>query len=197
MSETPPQDKPTLNSMPRRWGIGLNVLLQIILTLALFFGVNRLSYRYHARLDLSPQQNFTLSSATLNILDKLSKDVYIANVFARDSKVYGDVQTLVEEYRINGRDRVKVRSIDPVRDIERAEALKAETGLPLDQSGVVVRVGKRTRFITEEELVVRETGTETQRRIKEFRGEDAITSAIINVVEGEGRKFYKIGRAHV
>lgn len=168
----------------------MNVFLQILLTLAIFFGVNRLSYRYHARLDLSPQQNFTLSSATLNILSKLSKDVFIANVFARDSKIYGDVQTLVEEYRINGRERVKVRSIDPVRDIERAEALKAETGLPLDQSGVVIRVGKRTRFITEEELVIRETGTETQRRIKEFRGEDAITSAIINVVEGEGRKFY-------
>jgi hypothetical protein len=68
--------------------------------------------------------------------------------------------------------------------------LKAETGLPLDQSGVVVRVGSRTRFITEEELVVRETGTETQRRIKEFRGEDAVTSAIVNVVEGDERKFY-------
>ena len=176
--------------MPRRWGIGLNVFLQVLLILVLFFGVNRLSYRYHARLDLSPQQNFTLSSATLNVLDKLSKDVFIANVFARDSKIYGDVQTLIEEYRINGRERVKVRSIDPVRDIERAETLKAETGLPLDQSGVVVRVGKRTRFITEEELVIRETGTETQRRIKEFRGEDAITSAINNVVEGEGRKFY-------
>ncbi|MCX6855932.1 MAG: Gldg family protein [Verrucomicrobia bacterium] len=190
MSETPPKATATTNSMPRRWGIGLNVFLQIVLTLAIFFGVNRLSYRYHARLDLSPQQNFTLSSATLNILGKLSKDVFIANVFARDSKIYGDVQTLVEEYRINGRERVKVRSIDPIRDIERAETLKAETGLPLDQSGVVIRVGKRTRFITEEELVIRETGTETQRRIKEFRGEDAITSAIINLVEGEGRKFY-------
>jgi len=190
MSEPLPKTAPTSNSMPRRWGIGLNVFLQVLLILVLFFGVNRLSYRYHARLDLSPQQNFTLSSATLNVLDKLSKDVFIANVFARDSKIYGDVQTLIEEYRINGRERVKVRSIDPVRDIERAETLKAETGLPLDQSGVVVRVGKRTRFITEEELVIRETGTETQRRIKEFRGEDAITSAINNVVEGEGRKFY-------
>jgi len=176
--------------MPRRWGIGLNVLLQIILTLAIFFGVNRLSYRYHTRIDLSPQQNFTLSSATMNYLDKLSKDVFVANIFARDSKIYGDVQNLLEEYRSNGRGRVKVRSIDPIRDIERAESLKAETGLALEQSGVVVRVGKRTRFITEEELVVRESGTETQKRIKEFRGEDAITSAIINVVEGDERKFY-------
>ncbi len=190
MSDTTPTEAPTSAPMPRRWGIGLNVLIQIVLTLAIFFGINRLSYRYHTRWDLSPQQNYTVSTATLNYLDKLSKDVFIANVFARDSKIYGDVQTLLEEYRLNGRGRIKVRSIDPVRDIERAEALKAETGLPLDQSGVVVRVGSRTRFITEEELVVRENSTETQRRIKEFRGEDAITSAIINVVEGDERKFY-------
>jgi len=176
--------------MPKRWSIGLNVFVQIVLTLALFFGVNRLSYRYHTRWDLSPQQNFTLSTVTLNNLEKLSKDVFIANVIPRDGPLFGEVQTLLEEYRINGRGRVKVRSIDPVRDIERAESLKAETGLPLDQSGVVIRCDKRTRFITEEELVVREKGTETQRAIKEFRGEDAITSAMINVVDGDARKLY-------
>ncbi len=190
MSDTPPPAAPASASMPRRWGIGLNVFVQILLTLAIFMGVNRLSYRYHARWDLSPQQNYTLSSATLNYLSTLSKDVFIANVFARDSKIYGDVQTLLEEYRINGRGRIKVRSVDPIRDIERAESLKAETGLSLEQGGVLVRVGKKTRFITEEELVVRENSTETQRRIKEFRGEDAVTSAVINVVEGDERKFY-------
>jgi len=101
-------------------------------------------------------------------------------MFARDSKVYGEMNTLLEEYRINGRGRIRVRSIDPLRDVERAEALKVETKLALDQSGVVIRTGNRVRFITEDELVVRETGTSTSRLIKEFRGEDAVTSALIN-----------------
>lgn len=176
--------------MPRRWSIGLNVAVQVVLILGLFFGVNRISYRYHTRWDLSPQKNFTLSSATLNYLDKLAKDVSISNVIPRDGQLFGETQTLLEEYRLNGRGRVKVRSIDPLRDIERAESLKTETGLALDQSGVVVRCGKRVRFIPEEELVIREKGTETQRTIKEYRGEDSITSALINVVEGDERKFY-------
>lgn len=179
-------------AIPRRWGIGLNVLIQILLVLAVFVGVNRLSYRYHARWDLSPQQSYTLSSVSTNYLSKLSKDVFIANVFARDSKVYGDVQALLEEYRLNGRGRIRVRSIDPLRDIERAENLKAETSLPLEQNGVVIRAGNRTRFIREEEMVIRDSGTETNRAIKEFRGEDAVTSALINVVEGEKRKFYLV-----
>jgi hypothetical protein len=177
---------------PKRWSIGFNVALQVVFCLAIFAGVNRLSYRYHARWDLSPQQSFSLSSLTLNHLEKLSKDVFIENVFARDSKVYGELQNLLEAYRIHGRGRIRVRSIDPLRDVERAEALKVETGLNLDQSGVVVRTGNRIRFITEDELVVREAGTGTQRLIKEFRGEDAVTSALINVVEGEARKFFAV-----
>lgn len=168
----------------------MNVLIQVILMLAIFFGVNRLSYRYHTRWDLSPQQSFTLSSSSLNYLSKLSKDVLIANVFARDSKVFSDVQALLEEYRIHGRGRVKLRSIDPLRDIERAESLKAETGLALEQNGIVIRVGNNTRFIREEEMIIRDTGTETTRAIKEFRGEDAVTSAMINLVEGDERKLY-------
>lgn len=190
MPDTPDTPPPAAPPMPRRLGIGLNVALQVLLTLALFFGVNRISYRYHARLDLSPQQRFTLGSATLNYLEKLTKDVFIANVIPRDAPLFGETQTLLEEYRLNGRGRVKVRSIDPLRDIERAETLKTETGLALDQGGIVIRCGKRVRFIAEEELVIRENGTETQRAIKEYRGEDAVTSALINVVDGDERKFY-------
>ncbi len=34
------------HDMPKRYGIGLNVALQVILALAIFFGVNRFNY-YH------------------------------------------------------------------------------------------------------------------------------------------------------
>ncbi len=178
--------------MPKRYGIGLNVIIQIILALALFVGINRLSYRHYWRWDLSPSQDYTLSQATLNYLSSLSRDVQIYIVFGRDSKVYGEVQSLLEEYRLHGRQRVKVRSIDPVRDIERAEQLKADTGLSLAQNGVLVRCGVNKRFITEEELVIRESGTSTNKQIIEFRGEDAISSALISVVEGRVRRFYYV-----
>ena len=85
-----------------------------------------------------------------------------------------------------------MRSIDPVRDIERAEQLKADTGLSLAQNGVLIRCGVNKRFITEEELVVREKGTSTNKQIIEFRGEDAISSALISVVEGRVRRFYYV-----
>ncbi len=178
--------------MPKRYGIGLNVALQVLLALALFAAVNRLNYYHYWRWDLSPSQDYTLSPATLKYLDSLTRDVQINIVFGRDSKVYGEVQSLLEEYHLHGRQRIKVRSIDPVRDIERAEQLKADTGLSLAQNGVLIRCGANKRFITEEELVVREKGTSTNKQIIEFRGEDAISSALISVVEGRVRKFYYV-----
>lgn len=178
--------------MPKRYGIGFNVAIQVILALAIFAGINRLNYRHYWRWDLSPSQDYTLSEATLNHLSSLSRDVQIYIVFGRDAKLYGDVQSLLEEYRLHGKQRIKVRSIDPVRDIERAEQLKADTGLSLAQNGVLVRCGVNKRFITEEELVVREPGTSTNRQIIEFRGEDAISSALLSVVEGSVRRFYYV-----
>ncbi len=178
--------------MPKRYGIGMNVFIQVVLALALFVGINRLSYRHYWRWDLSPGQEYTLSQDTLNYLSHLSRDVQIYIVFGRDSKVYGEVQSLSEEYRLHGRQRIKIRSIDPVRDIERAEQLKADTGLSLAQNGVLLRCGNNKRFITEEELVIRESGTSTNRQIIEFRGEDAISSALISVVEGRVRRFYYV-----
>ncbi len=178
--------------MPKRAGIGLNVFIQILLALLIFAGVNRLNYRHYWRWDLSPGQDYTLSQDTLNYLNGLTRDVQINIVFGRDSKVYGEIQSLLEEYRLHGRQRIKIRSIDPVRDIERAEQLKADTGISLTQNGVLLRCGVNKRFITEEELVVRESGTSTNRQIIEFRGEDAISSAMISVVEGRVRRFYYV-----
>lgn len=177
---------------PSRFGIGLNVFFQVLFCLAIFAGINRLSYRHYMRFDLSPQQSFTLSSLTLNFISKLSKDVYIDIVFPRDSKIYGELTTLLEEYRLNGNSRIRVKSIDPLRDISRAEELKSNTGLTLSQNGVLVRCAGRSRFLTEEELVVKSAGTEGERRVVAFRGEEAVTSALVGVVEGEVKVFYLV-----
>ncbi len=183
---------PVKGGAPKRAGIGFNVLVQVLLTLAIFAGINRLSYRHYARYDLSPQQSFSLSSLTLNFLSKLSKDVYIDIVFPRDSKLFNELNTLLEEYRIHGNSRVRVKSIDPLRDISRAEELKANTGLTLSESGVLIRSGGQSIYLVEDELVERSTGTEMERKVTAFRGEDAITSALIGVVEGNAKVFYLV-----
>ncbi len=175
-----------------RFGIAANVVLQVVLAVLICVGVNVLSYRYYVRADLSDNATYSLSSSTIAFLQKLPKDVEITGVFARGAARYDDVRALTDEYRRNGAGRVKVMSVDPTRDLERTEQMKVENALQLDQQGILVKAGGASRFIKEAELVVQTPGIDKDHPMIEFRGEDALTSAIIGLMEGAKRKFYFI-----
>lgn len=190
-TEKPATALPDGGGMPGRFGIGLNVVIQLLLMLVLFGGVNYLGFQYYKRWDLTPTGAHTLSSLTLNYLRKLSKEVEITLVFPRNASLHEPMRALAEEYRRNGKRLVRVEEVDPVRDVDRAEQLKAETGLTLVQSGILVRTNKRQRYLLEEELTVRDVSKEDL-PVVGFRGEEAVTSALIGLLEGERRKLYLV-----
>lgn len=189
--ETPPATEGQPPARPlRRWSIGLNVTVQLLLLLTLFGVVNYLSFRHYLRKDLSPSRDYTLSEATTGYIRKLSKDVEITLVFNRDAVLMQDMRALAEEYRRVKKSRVKVEEIDPARDLEDAEKLKLTHGITLQGSGVLVRANDRNRFIPESELVIRGLNGDRDNPSVDLRGEDALTSAIIGLIEGRVRKFY-------
>ncbi len=185
-------DAPVPRRAPSRWGIGFNVLLQVLLGAAICLGVNFLSYRYYVRQDLSPSGGFTLSSSTENYLRKLSKEVEITVLISRRSKLYDDVRALTDEYLRNGKNLVKVEFVDPTLDAERAEQVKIQNAVTLQTSGVLVKANKGLRFISEAELVIQSPGIDKDHPTLDFRGEDALTSAIVGLLEGAQKRFYFI-----
>lgn len=174
----------------RRLGIGVNVGLQLLLCLVLFGAVNYLGYRHWVRRDLSPNADYTLSESTKGNLRKLSKDVEITTVFMRDSAIMPDVRALVDEFRRVKKSRIKTSEIDPARDVDRAEQLKVKNGLTLKGNGILVRANSRSRFIGEDEIVIRGLNGDRDHPSVDFRGEDALISAIVGLIDGEARKFY-------
>lgn len=178
--------------MPGRFGIGFNVLVQVILSVAIFFGVNYLSQRYYWRQDLSPAENHSLSNSTLTYLRKLGKEVEMTVVFVRGSPLHEYLQGLTDEFRRNGKRLIKVEFLDPVRDAERTEQLKVENSLTLDQSGILIRANKRSRFIKEEELIVTTPGPDKDNPRIDLRGEDALLSAIDGLMSGTDRVVYLV-----
>jgi hypothetical protein len=94
--------------MPGRLGIGLNVAVQVFLTLVLFGGVNYLSFQYYKRWDLTEAGSHSLSTVTLNYLRKLSKDVEVTLVFPRgdgfdvDAKRHFGEDKQAAEIRVGG-----------------------------------------------------------------------------------------------
>jgi len=180
------------SSAPSRAGIAINVALQVLLTATICLGVNWLSYRYFYRWDTSRSADYTLSSSTDNTLRRLNKDVEVTALFARGSTLYEDVHALLDEYRRANKDRIHVTFIDPARDLERTEQLKLTNGLTLQQNGLLVKANKGMRFIREDELVIQSPGFDSDHPTIDFRGEDALTSAIISLIEGTQKKFYFI-----
>jgi hypothetical protein len=175
-----------------RSSIAINVLLQVLLGFGIVLGVNLISYKWYARWDLSPSGTYTLSSSTLNFLQKLSKDVDVTVLFARGDEMYDDVHALTDEYRRHGKERIKVQFVDPTRDRDRAEQLKVENGISLQQNGILVKANKGTRFIKQEEMVILSQGMDKDHPRIDFRGEDALTSALVGLLEGARKKFYFI-----
>jgi hypothetical protein len=96
----------------------------------------------------------------------------------------------VDEFRRTKKSRIKTSEIDPARDVERAEQLKVKYGISLKGNGILVRANNRNRFIPEEEIVIRGLNRSRDNPSVDFRGEDALISAIIGLIEGETRKFY-------
>jgi hypothetical protein len=191
----PEESKPAVSknsSVPGRLGIGVNVLLQVLLSLVIFGAVNYLSYRYYWRQDISPSLDHTLSTFTTNYLRKNAREVSITALFVRGSPVSENLKALLEEYRRLGKKLVKVEFVDPARETARAEALKLETGITLRQNGLLVQASRRTRFIPEEEIMMRLPQPGSPQPMLVFRGEDAVTSAIIGLIEGEARVFHFI-----
>ncbi len=190
MPDDPPSPAP--KPMPSRLGIGFNVVLQVALGIAICLGINFLSFRSYSRWDLSPSGGFTLSSSTENFLRKLSKEVEIIVLVSRGSKLYGEIQALSDEYRRNGKNLIKVEFVDPSLDLERAEQIKLENKITLQTSGILVKANKGLRFLPENDLVVESRGMDADHPTLDFRGEDAVTSAIVGLIEGTHRTFYFI-----
>src|SRR5579871_1229530 len=88
-----------------RWVRTVNLVLQALLVVTLFFGLNHLAYRHPWRPDLIAHRRYALSAETLSYLKQLTKPVRIVVTFDENSENQDlansahDVNGLLSEYR--------------------------------------------------------------------------------------------------
>ena len=183
-------------SAPRRFAIGFNVVLQVLLAGALVVFANLGIQRWHpSKIDLSKSDYYKLSGKTVELVKSLRAPVEIIVFFQPDSrdpitqKVFDDVQNLLAEYG-NLSKQVKVRYVDPDRDPLNAEKLAKEYGVRVPN--VVVFVHKsRNKFVQVTDLVEFDRSSPMGGgggRIRAFKGEQQLPSAIQNVLEEKQAK---------
>jgi gliding motility-associatede transport system auxiliary component len=168
--------------------IGLNVVVQIVLILFLAAMVNSLAFKHYKRWDFSRDQKYALSDKTKRFLDSLKSKMRITVFFSPSTPISADVQNLLTEYQYTGKGKVDVEQIDPERSLSRAKELFDKYKVVTDESLLVLDYDGRNKTVKASEMAdVDQSGMTFGEgpRVAAFKGEQAITSAMIDLVEGK------------
>src|SRR6266498_1409407 len=172
----------------RRVRIGFNVLAQIMLVLFLVAMVNSIAFKHYARWDFSRDQKYALSDKTKRFLDTLKGKMRITVFFPPSTPISTDVQNLLTEYQYAGKGKVDIEHIDPERNLSRAKELFDKYKVVTDESLLVLDYDGRNKTVKASEMAdIDQSGTAFGEgpRVAAFKGEQAITSAMIDLVEGK------------
>ena len=183
--ETVSQPKP---KKIHRVQIGLNVVVQIALILFLAAMVNYLGFEHYKRWDLSRDKKYALSDKTKRVLDTLKGKMRMTVFFGPSNPIATDVQNLLTEYQYAAKGKIDVENVDPERNLSRAKELFDKYKVVSDESLLIIDYQGRNKTVKASEMAEVDQGNPMlgeQPKITAFKGEQAITSAIIDLVEGK------------
>ena len=189
MAETTKQPRTRRKAKIGRIRIGLNVIVQVALVLFLAAMVNSLAFKHYKRWDLSRDQKYALSDKTKRFLDTLKGEMRITVFFSPSTPITSDVQNLLTEYQYAGKGKIDIEQIDPERNLSRAKELFDKYKVVTDESLLVLDYDGRNKTVKASEMAdIDQSGMTMGEgpRVAAFKGEQAITSAMIDL--GEGKK---------
>ncbi len=180
-----------------RVGIGLNVIIQVSLAILLVAMVNSIAFKHYRRWDFSRDKKFELSDKTKRVLATLKDKLRITVFFAPETPITADVQSLLTEYQYAAKGKIDVEQIDPARNLSRAKEVVDRYKIVTDESMLILDYQGRNKTVKASEMAEVDTsGGQFGEgpRITAFKGEQAITSAIIDLTEGKKNNVgYVIG----
>ena len=171
-----------------RLRIGFSVLVQIVLILFLVALVNSFAFKHYIRWDLSRDQKYALSDKTKRFLDTLKGKMRITVFFSPSTPITTDVQNLLTEYQYAGKGKIDLEHIDPDRNLSRAKELFDKYKVVTDESLLVLDYDGRNKTVKASEMAdIDQSGMAFGEgpRVAAFKGEQAITSAMMDLVEGK------------
>jgi len=183
--EKPTSEKP---QKIHRVRIGVNIIVQVALLLFLAIAANYLGFEHYKRWDLSRDQKYALSDKTKRFLETIKGKMRVTVFFSANSPIGQDVQSLLTEYQYAAKEKIDIEHIDPERNYSRAKALVDKYKIVSDESQIILDYDNRNKAVKASEMAEMDQGNpmfgEPPKMIA-FKGEQAITSAMIDLVEGK------------
>lgn len=177
-----------------RWIRLINLLLQALLFLALFAGLNYVALHHAWRFDITASRRHSLSPETRSYLDRLERDVSITVTFTDTSdnedfaQTYRDLTALLREYTAYSEGQAKTKARLSVRFVDVYQSRRvAETLGVSDQPNIVLLssdTNRRVLHIDDLYVIKKKVSREA------FKGEAAITAAILGVSHAAKKRIY-------
>jgi ABC-type uncharacterized transport system involved in gliding motility auxiliary subunit len=155
-----------------------------LLVLALVLIVNYLGGKYYQRWDWTGSKLYSLSEKTGSILAGLDRDVRATIFLQPGSALYDPAKELLERYAAKST-RFTVRTVDPQRNLVEAQRLAEQYELSTSEV-VVFEAGEDRRVVEASALAEYDySGMQfgAQPTMTAFKGEEAFTSAVLELVE--------------
>src|SRR5213079_227049 len=181
-------EQPARPKKIRRLQICFNVLAQIVLILFLALAVNSIAFKHYKRWDFSRDQKYALSDKTKRFLKTLKGKMRVTIFFSPNTPIAADVQNLLTEYQYAGNGKIDIEHIDPERNLSRAKELFDKYKVVTDEGLLVLDYEGRNKTVKASEMAdIDQSGMAIGEgpRVAAFKGEQAITSAMIDLVEGK------------
>lgn len=183
---------------PRRGIIGINVLSQLLLATAILVAVNYLSFRFYERRDYSNDAKFTLAEQTKRAIEDARGKLRFILFYSAASPSYASLEALLKEYQYHAssgkrRTEILVETVDPYRNLARAQELQNTYKFGASENVVIIEYEGRSKILSESDLAeYDESGVmlgEAPRMVA-FKGEAALTGAIIELLQDRRGKVY-------
>jgi len=167
----------------------LNMVAAVLLAFVVVQLVCFIALRNPQRWDWSGRKYYALSEKTTNLLDVLEQRVVVTVLFQEEHMLYLDIENLLEEYQYRSRN-IHVEWVDPARDLARTEKLAIKYGLT-EARVVVFEIDGKSKVVREADLADYQM-VEGRREpvLSAFKGEQAFSSAIQGLVQGETPVVY-------
>ncbi len=184
----------------RKWSIGLNVILIILVVFFVVVMVNYLSRDYFTRFHWSTTSKHDLSPLTLKLLRSLTNHVKVTLYYDQSEPSYSTISSLLGEYK-NVNSRISIENIDYVRDAGAAQRVKLQYNLtfPSATNLIVFDCDGRKKVLDGNaltqymlEAVPNEKEHEFRRKPTAFEGERMFTAALLAVTNPKPFNAYYI-----
>ena len=140
--------------------------------------LSHIGFRRNVRYDFTHNQIFSISGMTVQTVRSLDKDVRITAFYPKGTPEEGMIQALLNEYRRHSA-RLSFVLVDPMRDPVTTSAMSIGT-----VGTIVVQCETSRQDILREDLFDIPSPYGPPDAKPKFTGEQAITSAILNVTSG-------------